>query len=312
MQVTASMVKELREKTGAGMMDCKKALTEANGDIEAAVDYLRKKGMAAAAKKAGRITSEGLVSAMVTEDGKQGVVVEVNCESDFVAKNPDFIKFTEDLQKHIIENKPANMDECLAQTWIGDASVTVKDAAAQMVGVIGENISPRRFEMYEVQGEGLLDAYVHMGGKLGVLVEVGTTKADTAKNDTIKDMAHKMGMQIAAAMPVAVTEDEVPADAVERERAIYKDQVAQSGKPEKMWDKIVDGKMKKYFKDACLLEQAWVHDTNTTVKGLLGTIGKELDDTVTVRRFARMQLGEGLEKRSNDLASEVAEQLNKG
>ena len=201
------------------------------------------------------------------------------------------------------------MDECLEQAWIADPKITVKEAAAQLVGIIGENISPRRFERYQVQGEGLLDAYIHMGGKLGVLVEMGTTQVATAKSDKLVDVAHKMGMQIAAAMPIAVTEAEVPSEAVERERAIYKDQVAQSGKPEAMWDKIVEGKLSKFYKDACLLEQVWVHDTNVTVKALLGTLGKELGDTVTVRRFARMQLGEGLEKRSTDLAAEVAEQL---
>ncbi|RJO71562.1 MAG: elongation factor Ts [Myxococcales bacterium] len=313
--ITASMVKELREKTGAGMLDCKNALTESNGEMEAAIDHLRKKGLAAAAKKSGRITSEGLVGALIAADGKTGVLLEVNCETDFVARNPDFQGYVKALAEHIAANKPKVVrpeegDGALwTQPWAAYGNRSVGDATADLIGKIGENISPRRFARWELSGPGRFSSYIHMGGKLGVLLEVGTANEAAAGNDKVAQFAKFLGMQIAAANPLTVTREQVPAAVLERERAIYKQQVIDSGKPANIADKIVEGKISKFYKDSCVIEQEWVHDTSMTVGKVLAALAKEIGSDVTIRRFVRWQLGEGLEKRSNDIAADVAAQL---
>jgi elongation factor Ts len=311
--ISASLVKELREKTGAGMMDCKNALVACDGDIEKAIDELRKKGLSAAAKKAGRITSEGLVSTWVSDDEKLGVLVEVNCETDFVAKNPDFIGFVNTLLTHIAKKKPCCMDdaECkdalLNQPWIENDAKTVKDIATDLVAVIRENITPRRFERWETEA-GLIHTYIHMGGKLGVMVELSCSPTAAAK-EAVKTFAHQVAMHAAASNPVALDRASVSEATLLREREIYKQQVLDSGKPLEIADKIIEGKVTKFYKDSCLLEQIWVHDTTLSVDKALAAVVKEVGEPVAIKRFARFQLGEGLAKRSTDLAAEVAAQL---
>ncbi len=312
MQITAQMVKELRDKTGAGMMDCKKALTETDGDMEAALDALRKKGLAAAQKKAGRITSEGKVAGLVSEDGASAVLVEVNCETDFVARGDDFTGFVNTLCRHIQEKNPADVAALNEQKWIEDENLTVADTLTEKIAKIGENLSIRQFSKWELQGKGMFYLYIHGGGTMGVLVELGCGKDETVANEAFQTFAKQVSMQIGALAPISVSSDEVSQDVVEREKAIYLDQVKEEGKPEKIWDKIIEGKLQKFFQDMVLLNQEWVHEMEKKkprVNKVLEGLAKELGDEITVRRFIRWRLGEGLEKRSNDLAAEVAEQL---
>jgi len=312
--ITAAQVKELRDKTGAGMMDCKKALVETDGNLEEAVDALRQKGLAAAKKKAGRITSEGSVSALISEDGKSGALLEVNCETDFVAKNPDFVEFVKNLTNHIIAKAPKVLKAedgegaLLDQPFIANEEKTVGDTLPDLIGIIGENISPRRFERWELNGSGLLNSYIHMGGKLGVMVELECSE-EAAKNEAVAAFSKQLAMHAAASNPLCLNRDGVPEDVLEREKAIYKTQILESGKPENLVDKIMVGKVNKFYKENCLLEQIWVHDTALTVTKAAAAISKEVGSEVTIKRYARYLLGEGLEKRSNDLAAEVAEQL---
>ncbi len=312
-QITAAMVKELREKTGSGMMDCKKALQESDGDLEKAIDFLRKKGLSSAAKKAGRITSEGAVSSYISDDGKKANLVEVNCETDFVARNEDFQKFVANLNLHIAEKDPKVVkaeegeNALLEQAWIANPEKKVGEIATDLIASIGENISPRRFENWTMEGNGLFSSYIHMGGKLGVLLELGAE--GDAGSEPAALVAKQICMHIAASNPLTIQRDEVPADVLDREKDIYRTQILESGKPENLVEKIMVGKLNKFYKDSCLLEQIWVHDTELTVAKALAAASKEAGGELTIRRFARYQLGEGLEKRSNDLAAEVAEQL---
>ena len=312
--ISSAMVKDLREKTGAGMLDCKKALEESGGDMEKAVDFLRKKGISTAAKKAGRITSEGTVAALLDGRAERGVLLEVNCETDFVARNPDFQAFVADSLKHILEKAPkvvrpeegegAFLDQPSGQV----PGKTVGEVITGLIGKIGENISPRRFVRWELQGSGRLHSYIHMGGKLGVLVEVGCPAA-AAEDDAVKLFAKQVSMQIAAANPLTVERGQVPAETLDRERDIYRTQVLNSGKPANIIEKIVEGKLAKFFKDNVLLEQEWVHDTALTVSKAMAEASKAAGCEITLRRFARFALGEGLQKHSNDLAAEVSAQL---
>lgn len=314
MAISPAMVKELREKTGAGMMDCKRALEESQGDLEAAIDFLRKKGLAAAAKKASRITSEGAVGATIAADGKSAALYEVNCETDFVARNPDFRNFVNTLGPHLLAKKPLVIKEeegagaLLAQKWIGNEAKSVSETLADLIGIIGENITPRRFVRWELAGSGLFTSYIHMGGKIGVVVELGVGEANVA-NPAVADFGKKLAMQVAAINPVALDRAAVPAETLEREREIYRTQVLESGKPANMVDKIIEGKLNKFYKDNCLIEQVWVHDPNVTVTQVVQALSKEIGGEVSVRRFARYFLGEGLEKRSTDLVADVAAQL---
>lgn len=306
-EISAAIVKELRERTGAGMMDCKKALSETNGDLEKAIEYLREKGLAAAAKKAGRIAAEGLVNAYIANDKKVGVLVEVNCETDFVAKNPDFQQFVQDLALAIAEKAPASNDELAKVKLAGGA--TVAETVTNLVAKIGENMNVRRFERFECQENKMVDSYIHMGGKIGVLIECSFSKKETAGNPEFLALVKDLAMQVAAAKPEYVRREEVPADVLEREKAIYKAQAMNEGKPEAIAEKIMVGRLDKFYKEVCILEQLFIKDSNLTITKLLQDINAKLGENITVNRFARFEKGEGLEKRQDDFASEVMSQI---
>ena len=291
--ITAALVKELRERTGAGMMDCKKALVECDGDIEKAIDYLREKGLAAAAKKAGRIAAEGMVDAYVDENGV-GVVVEVNCETDFVANTDRFKTLCRDFARQIAVAAPADVDALMAQPFHADPSKSVSDLIGEATASIGEKISLRRFERYEA-GCGLVDTYVHMGGKIGVMVQLSCQEA----TDEIRAFSHDLTLQIAAAHPQYVRREEVDPDVLAKEREIATQQALGEGKPAKIVERMVDGRIEKYYKEICLLEQPFVKDPSITITKMLG--GK-----ADVVRFVRFERGEGLEKRHDDLAADIA------
>ncbi|MDD6051975.1 MAG: translation elongation factor Ts [Clostridiales bacterium] len=299
--ITAALVKELRERTSAGMMDCKKALMENDGDMDKAIDWLREKGLAQAAKKAGRIAAEGAVVQYITECGKVGAVVEVNCETDFVAKTDNFMNFANGVAKHVALANPADLEALNAQKFVDDQSKTIEDMISDATVAIGEKISIRRFARYETTG--LVSSYIHMGGKVGVLVEVATEAAD---NDAVKELAHDICLQIAAAKPEAVRREEVNAENLEKEKEIYRVKALESGKPEKIVDKIVEGQIEKYYKEVCLLEQLFVKDGDKTIKGLVAEVAKAVGSPIDVVRYARFERGEGIEKRKDDLAAEIA------
>jgi len=307
MQITSGMVKELREKTGAGLMDCKAALTASVGDMEAAIDHLRKKGLAAAAKKSSRIASEGVVCAHV--EGNSGALVEVNCETDFVARTDDFVALAKEIAALVNAKAPRDVDEALLLPAGGGGHLGEKMVEA--VAKIGEKISFRRFARLEPPAgkSGIVVPYIHAGGKIGVLVAVsGADRSNTAAAALAKDLA----MQVAAANPTYVGRNDVPAAVIEREKSIYREQAKASGKPDKILDKIADGKLEKYFGDFCLVEQAFIKDPDRKVSQLLADAGKASGAAIAVCAFARFQVGEGLEKRSDDLAAEVAKQLGQG
>ena len=285
-QITAALVKELREITGAGMMDCKKALVECEGDKDKAIDYLREKGIAKAAKKAGRIASEGVVAA--ASDGSTACIVEVNSETDFVAKNENFQNLVKKIAEHIVATKPADMDALNASELDGK---TVAEVMTEAVASIGEKLSLRRFEVYTSE-DGKLATYIHMGGKIGVIVELSGGEDELGKD---------VAMQIAAAKPQCIGRDDVDADALAHEREVLRKQALEEGKPEKIVEKMVDGRINKYYKEVCLVEQEFVKDSDKTIKDILGG--------VEVRRFARFEMGEGLEKKNEDFAAEVAAQI---
>ena len=285
-QITAALVKELREITGAGMMDCKKALVECEGDKDKAIDYLREKGIAKAAKKAGRIASEGVVAA--ASDGKTACIVEINSETDFVAKNENFLALVKKIAEHIVACKPADMDALNASQMDGK---TVAEVMTEAVASIGEKLSLRRFEVYTTE-DGQLATYIHMGGKIGVIVELSGGDATLGKD---------VAMQIAAAKPQCIGREDVDQEALAHEREVLRTQALEEGKPEKIVEKMVDGRINKYYKEVCLVEQAFVKDSDKTIKDILAG--------VEVRRFARFEMGEGLEKKNEDFAAEVAAQM---
>ena len=307
MQIPAELVRELREKTGAGMMDCKKALTESGGSLEAAVDVLRKKGLAAAAKKASRIASEGVVAAHVAPGS--AALVEVNCETDFVAKTEDFQEFVRRIAATVNGRDPEDVSDALLLP--GDGGVSLADMLNEKVAKIGEKISFRRFTRLALPAgvRGVTVPYIHAGGKIGVLVELLGAGADDVEFGALaKDMA----MQIAAANPLYVSREEVPAEVIEREKAIYREQALAAGKPEKILNRIAEGKLEKYYADFCLVEQAFIKDPDRRVKDLLDEMAGKRGVDVRVGRFSRFQVGEGLAKRPDDLAAEVAKQLERG
>lgn len=282
MAITASQVKELRETTGAGMMECKKALTEANGDMDAAVDILRTKGLAAVAKKAGRATNEGTIVAAVSEDGKTGCLCEINCETDFVAMNDKFQAYASRIANIVLANKPADVDALKA---CKDGEETVEDILTDAIHVLGENIKVARFAITEADA---VASYIHAGGKIGVLVQFDTDKAAADFTQCGKDVA----MQVAAINPISATRDDVPADVVEHELSIYKQQAADSGKPEQIQEKIAMGRMNKFYKEQCLTEQAFVKDPDLTVQKYVDGVAKELGGSIKISGFKRFQLGE--------------------
>ena len=299
------MVKELRERTNAGMMDCKKALVNSDGDMDKAIDWLREKGLAQAAKKASRVAAEGVVTQYVTPCGCTGVIVEVNCETDFVAKTDNFMNFANNVAKHIAMANPANLDELLAQKFVDDESKTIADLISEATVAIGEKISVRRFARYET--EGAVSTYIHMGGKVGVMVEVAT---DAKDNEAVKEFAHDLALQIAAAKPEAVRREEVDATKLEKEKEIQRAKALEAGKPEKIVDRIVEGQIEKYYKEVCLLDQQFVKDGDKTIKGLMAEVAKAAGCTLDIVRFARFERGEGIEKRQDNLAEEIAKMTN--
>lgn len=307
MAFTAADVKALREKTGVGMMDCKKALTEADGDMERAIDVLREKGLAASAKKAGRIAAEGIVLAYTDEAKKVSVLVEVNSETDFVAKNEKFVNYVTAVAKTIADTNPADVDELLTKPLAGDTR-TVQENLQDMVLSIGENMKIRRFERVE----GITTSYIHGGGSVGVLVMFDTDDK-TAATDAFKVMGKDVAMQIAAMSPAYLDEASVPADVLAHEKEITKAQLAEdpkmAGKPEQVLAKIVDGKIGKYFKENCLLDQDFVKDGDMNVAKYVASVAKELGADIKVTGFIRYAKGEGLEKREDDFAAEVASMM---
>ena len=291
--VTASLVKELREKTGAGMMDCKKVLTETDGDMEKAAELLRERGIAKAAKKSDRIAAEGLVATYVSDDNKVGVVVEVNAETDFVAKNEEFRGFVADVAEQIAKENPANIEELLNQKSIKDNSKTVGEVLTNKIATIGENMSIRRFERFEANG--LIESYIHGDGKIGVLVELEGGDSNLAKD---------ICMQIAAARPEYLDRASVPAERVEKEMEVLKAQAMNEGKPAEIAEKMVQGRLGKFYAEICLVEQDFVKDPDTKVGKLVESKGAK------ILRFARFEKGEGLQKREENFAEEVAKQIN--
>ena len=291
--ITASQVKDLREKTGAGMIDCKKVLTETDGDMEKAIELLRERGIAKAAKKSDRIAAEGLVTAYVSEDGKVGAVAEVNAETDFVAKNDEFRAFANDVAKQVAVKNPKDVEELLAQPFINDETKTVSEVLTNKIATIGENMSIRRFERFE--GTGLVESYIHGDGKIGVLVELEGGDTELAKD---------ICMQIAAARPEFLDRESVPAERLAKEMEILKAQAMNEGKPEAIAEKIVQGRVGKFYSEICLVDQAFVKNPDMKVSELVAS------KNAKIVRFARFEKGEGLEKREENFAEEVAKQMN--
>ncbi|MGG2988969.1 translation elongation factor Ts [Geobacillus stearothermophilus] len=293
MAIIAQMVKELREKTGAGMMDCKKALTETNGDMEKAIDWLREKGIAKAAKKADRIAAEGMT--YVAAEGNTAVILEVNSETDFVAKNESFQTLVKELAAHLLKQKPVSLDEALGQTM--DNGATVQDYINEAIAKIGEKITLRRFAVVNKADGETFGAYLHMGGRISVL----TLLAGNASEEVAKDVA----MHIAALHPKYVSREDVPEEELNREREVLKQQALNEGKPENIVEKMVEGRLKKFYEDICLLEQAFVKNPDVTVRQYVESNG------ATVKQFIRYEVGEGLEKRQDNFAEEVMSQVRK-
>ena len=304
MAITAGMVKELREMTGAGMMDCKKALSETNGDMDAAVEFLRKNGQAKAEKKAGRIAAEGIVKAVVKDD-KVAAIVEVNSETDFVAKNEEFQGFVDAVVNQVADSDAADMDAFMAEAWAADTTKTVKDALVEKVAVIGENLNIRRFE--KIVTDGCVVDYIHGGGRIGVLIEA---EADVV-NDEIKKCLKNVAMQVAAMSPKYTSRAEVSQEYMEHEKEILLAEANKENpeKPENIIEKMIIGRLNKELKEICLLDQAYVQDSDLTVAKYVEKVAKENNANVTVKRFVRFETGEGIEKKQEDFAAEVAAQM---
>ena len=310
MAVTAGMVKELRETTGAGIMDCKKALAATEGNMDAAIDWLREKGLASAQKKAGRIAAEGIVATHLVNDDKKAVVVEVNAETDFVAKNAKFQAFVADVAAQAVNTGAADIDAFMAETWEKDSSMTVKEALAAQIAVIGENMNIRRFRQMEEEN-GFIASYIHAGGKIGVLVDVETDVI----NDDVKEMAKNIAMQAAALKPLYTSDKEVDAEYIEKEKAILLAQIQndpkESQKPEKVIEGMIKGRINKELKEICLLDQVYVkaEDGKQSVAAYVAQVAKANSANITIKGFVRFETGEGMEKKNEDFAAEVAKQM---
>ena len=304
MTINPALIKQLREQTGAGFADVKNALTEANGDMEQATVILRKKGLAAAGKKAGRVTAEGTIAAYVS--GNTGVLVEVNCETDFVGRNENFRNFAQQVAEVIAQSKAETVDQLLGENWPG-TSEPVSQKVAEQIASIKENISIRRFARYEAPDQSSIGTYIHGGGKIGVMVEVVTSGGKTG---TLDETAKDIAMHIAAAEPRFLRREDVTEKDLETEREIARDAAAKSGKPENIVEKMVTGKMEKFYSEFCLLEQPYIRDDKQTVTQYLKSRSKTSGCEYTVTRYTRYKLGEGIEKRSEDFAAEVASYMN--
>ncbi len=286
--ITSQMVKELRDKTNAGMMDCKKALTETSGDMEKAIDLLRQKGLAVAQKRAGRATSEGLVETLIQADGKLGVMVEVNCETDFVAKSDAFIEFAKNVAVQVAEATSASPAELMEQKFVKNPALSIQDMLNELVAKLGENSGVKRFVKFN---EGVVETYIHAGGKLGVMVELSCKNDAIAKNADFVEFAKNICMHVAAANPVSIRREEVPADLAERERNIFIQQAIDSGKPANIAEKMVGGKMDRFFAESCLLEQKFVKNPDISIQDLLKELVAKVGEDVSIKRFARFQVG---------------------
>ncbi|RHP34597.1 translation elongation factor Ts [Lachnotalea sp. AF33-28] len=305
--ITAGMVKELRELTGAGMMDCKKALAATDGDMDKAVEFLREKGLAAAAKKAGRIAAEGLVT-IVTDGDSRAAIVEVNSETDFVAKNSDFQEYVKEVAQQALNSDAADMDAFMAEAWAKDTSKTVAQELSSKIAVIGENLSIRRFEKITAEN-GCVVGYIHGGGRIGVVVEAVTDVV----NDAVKEALKNVAMQVAALKPLYVCREEVSQDFIDKETEILKVQAKNENpdKPDNIIDKMIIGRLNKELKEFCLVDQQYVKDGDLTVAKYLQSVSKEVGANISIKRFVRFETGEGLEKKSENFAEEVAKQMGK-
>ena len=312
MAVTAGMVKELREMTGAGMMDCKKALAATDGDMDKAVEFLREKGLAGAEKKAGRIAAEGIVATAMTDDEKKAVVVEVNAETDFVAKNEKFQTYAADVAAQALKTTAADMDAFMAEKWEKDPTLTVKEALSSQISIIGENMNIRRFEK-ATEENGFVASYIHAGGKIGVLVDVETDVI----NDAVKEMARNVAMQAAALKPTFTNRDEVSPEFIEHEKAILIAQIQndpkEASKPEKVIQGMIQGRINKELKEFCLMDQVYVkaEDGKQSVSQYVASVAKANNANITIKKFVRFETGEGMEKKEENFAEEVAKQMGK-
>jgi elongation factor Ts len=287
--ITASLVKELREKTGVAMMECKNALKETEGDIDAAIKILRERGEAKAEKKASRDANEGIIVAALAESGKSGVLVEINCETDFVAKNENFQAFVGEVAATVLASDVTDLEAAKA---LPKGDETLEGFIKTKVLEMGENLQFRRFERLTLNGEGAVASYIHLGGKVGVLIEVSAEKAETASSDAFKDLVKDLTLHIAATSPAGLKREDIPAELVESEKDIFRKQMEGAGKPADILEKIIEGKLGKFYSERCLLEQGFVKEPDTSIKSLLEAKGKELGDTITVNSFLRFGLGE--------------------
>ena len=312
MAVTAAMVKELREMTGAGMMDCKKALAATDGDMDKAVEFLREKGLAGAEKKAGRIAAEGIVDTAMTADEKKAVIVEVNAETDFVAKNAKFQAYVAQVAAQALTTTAADMDAFMDEKWAADESLTVKEALSSQISIIGENMSIRRFKQV-TEENGFVASYIHAGGRIGVLLDVQTDVV----NDAVKEMAKNVCMQVAALNPKYTSRNEVSADFIEHEKSILMAQIQndpkEASKPEKVIQGMIQGRINKEMKEICLLDQVYVkaEDGKQSVAQYVAQVAKENGANIELKSFVRFETGEGLEKKEENFAEEVAKQMGK-
>ena len=310
--VTAKMVKDLREMTGAGMMDCKKALAATDGDMDKAVEFLREKGLAGAEKKAGRIAAEGIVDTAMTADEKKAVIVEVNAETDFVAKNAKFQAYVAQVAAQALTTTAADMDAFMDEKWAADESLTVKEALSSQISIIGENMSIRRFKQV-TEENGFVASYIHAGGRIGVLLDVQTDVV----NDAVKEMAKNVCMQVAALNPKYTSRNEVSADFIEHEKSILMAQIQndpkESQKPEKVIQGMITGRIKKELKEICLLDQTYVkaEDGKQSVGNYVAQVAKENGAKITIKGFVRYETGDGIEKKEENFAEEVAKQIGK-
>ncbi|WP_244833173.1 translation elongation factor Ts [Clostridium sp. BJN0001] len=302
--ISAQLVKELREKTGSKMMDCKKALVKTDGDIEKAIEFLREKGLADAAKKSGRVAAEGLVKTYIADDKKTGAMVEFNCETDFVSENAEFIEFAEKLAEKVVNSNVATVDDLLKEKF--DSENTIETSLKALIAKLGENMTIRRFVKYTIES-GVVRSYIHGGGRIGVLLEVACAKECPEADEVAKEVC----MQIAAANPLCLNESDVDQAALEKEKEIYKVQALNEGKPEKIVEKMVQGRIKKYLKEICLEDQLWVKDSDKTIKKYVQEKSKEAGTEIKINRFARYERGEGIEKVQEDFAEEVRKQMGK-
>lgn len=287
--ITASLVKELREKTGVAMMECKNALKETEGDIDAAIKILRERGEAKAEKKASRDANEGIIVAALAESGKSGVLVEINCETDFVAKNENFQAFVSEVAATVLASDVTDLEAAKA---LPKGDETLEGFIKTKVLEMGENLQFRRFERLTLNGEGAVASYIHLGGKVGVLIEVSAEKAETASSDAFKDLVKDLTLHIAATSPAGLKREDIPAELVESEKDIFRKQMEGAGKPADILEKIIEGKLGKFYSERCLLEQGFVKEPDTSIKSLLEANGKDLGDTITVNSFLRFGLGE--------------------